>query len=191
VLAHSLLVVTFKALNSHIHRSPCTLCHLSASAFTSCNLCDIAHHLHSINAASYPMPSEEFIDSLNNWSEVVVDHLYGVDPVFACEAVRELDSIDHRFPNALRTPSAPATSQLFPGFNTPASRPPSGPPPVFSTPGQVPHNAWTPMRTGGSTPNHGIRGGPGKRGVVMHFEFFLLKSSNRHSSSLVVPMRSQ
>jgi len=112
------------------------------------------------------MASQDFIDDMNNWTEVVVDHLYDMDPVFACQAEHELGNIDQRFPNALRTPSSSSTSQsnpagpVIPCFNTPVSRPPSGPVPIFGTPSRNPHNAWTPMHTGGATPNYGIQGDP-------------------------------
>ena len=114
------------------------------------------------------MARPDFIDAMGNWTDVVVDHLYDIDPRFACEATHQLDSINRQFPNALTTPSTAfvlqqiPTSPFFPGFNTPASRPPSAIPPIFGTPRQISHNAWTPMRTGGAIPNRGIQGDPSK-----------------------------
>src|ERR1700689_2938170 len=117
------------------------------------------------------MPSQDFLDDMNNWTEVIVDHLFDLDPVFACQAEHELEDIDRRFPNALRTPSSSSSSTpqsssaspFVPVFNTPASRPSSGPAPIFGTPG---HNASTPMHTGGLTPNQGIQGDPSKLDIV-------------------------
>jgi hypothetical protein len=124
------------------------------------------------------MASDGFMDSMDNWTDVIVDHLYDIDPRFACEAVRELDSINRQFPDALRSPSAstpPQPRPIIPSFScSPTSRPPSGPFPIFVTPGRTAHTIWTPMHTGGATTNQGIQGDPTSKSVIAILRFDLL-----------------
>ena len=112
---------------------------------------------------------------MDDWTNVVIDHLHDVDPDFACRAAVELENINQQFPGTPRrrtTPFTPPSRALFPGFNTPASTPPSWPGPILRNPVQIPHYVWTPMHTGGATPNQGIQCLPSELHFVTCFDVF-------------------